>query len=98
MTDDKLREILDSLDGDWFFERLAYRNEKYKDIEATDLMCLPQKYREKLEMFVSSHSMDELGELKERDFIEQSMCEPLEKAVKIIEVHKRIKELNQDFN
>lgn len=98
MPNDKLREILESLESGWFFRKLKDGGDKYmRNVDPTDLMELPPKYREKLEEFVSSHSEDELNDFEIDDFIEQATGEPLEKALKILEVGERLEELEQDF-
>lgn len=96
MPNEKLREILEGLESDWFFKKLRDGDGKYK-INPTDLMELPPKYREKLEEFVSRHSAEELSDFEIGEFIEQATDEPLEKALKILEVGERLESLEQDF-
>ena len=93
MHRDKLRDMLEDLNLDvgWFFN---------SDIvfDARDLLELPQMYLERLGVFISSHSKEELNELEPKDFIEQATGEPYIKVVKLINVAKKKQDLEQDFN
>lgn len=92
MPSDKLREIFEGLDLDilWYFQSDI-------DFDARDLLELPTRYLKRIEAFISTHSKEELNELEPEDFIEQSTGERYDKVVKLINVAKKLKELEQDF-
>lgn len=97
MPNDKLREFIERLEKDWFFKCIL-ENVWWDGIEPIDLTLLPQKYRKRLEAFISSHSAEEvLRDLKIMDFIEQATGEPIEKALKLITIAKKKQSLEQDF-
>lgn len=93
MPSDKLRELFEGLDLDilWFFKSDI-------DFDARDLLELPPKYLKRIEAFISTYSKEELNELEPQDFIEQSTGENYDKIVKLVNVTKRVKSLEQDFN
>lgn len=90
MNSDRLREILEGLDVEWFFK---------PDIGfyARDLLELPPKYTKRIEAFISSHKKEELSELEPQDLIEKSTGEDLSKIAKMIKVAKKKQSLEQDF-
>ena len=92
MHSDKLREMLEdfNLDIEWFFKSDMV-------FDARDLLELPQMYLERLGVFISSHSKEELNELEPKDFIEQGTGESYDKIVKLINVAKKVQSLEQDF-
>lgn len=90
MHSDRLREILEDFDVEWFFM-------SDMRFDARDLLELPPKYLKRIEDFISSHSREELSELEPQYFIEQATGERYDKVVKLINVQKKVKELEQDF-
>ena len=90
MNSDRLREILEGLDVEWFF---------MSDIrfDARDLLELPPKYTKRIEAFISSHRKEELSELEPQDLIEQATGERYDKIVKLINVAKKVQSLEKDF-
>ena len=73
----QLEEKLKILEDTWLFRWLE-SGDSCK-IWPTELMDLPPKckYREKFEEFVLNHSIDELKDLEEDDFVEQATGESL---------------------
>ena len=76
---------------DFFFFDLV------NDFNSRELMELPPKYIERMDAFISSHSIEELKELEPEDFIEQATGESYDKIVKLINVAKKVQSLEQDF-
>ena len=93
MHSDRLRDMLEdlNLDAEWFFNSDMV-------FDSRDLLELPQMYLERLGVFISTHSSEELNELEPKDFIEQATGESYDKVVKLINVAKKKQDLEQDFN
>lgn len=66
-------------------------------IDPNDFMYLPEKYIKKMSDFVSFHTFEYLLEMEPEDFIEQATGEKVSKILKLLEVGKKIKSINSDF-